>query len=184
MIGRPSQLLDEEGISGLMEVAAVILAVAILTTAGLFTYRLATGSGADQQAQSNLRAAASAANDFYSDTQDFTASPPNNMSLAQVLASYDHGACFVAGSYQSSCGSGGQTSNIIAYVTGPLSALSSSDSNPGGYMALATYSSSGTCFEILMPADASSTDWQWSVSSPTSCQATANPPSGASKNSW
>lgn len=150
----------QTGAAGLLEVAAIVLAVGILTTAGLFTYRLATNSGADQATQSNLRSALGAANDVYNDTQDYTAVQ------ASQLADYDRGATFVTApqtSYQS---------NTIVYGTGPLS-----NGDPGGYIGLAALSRSGTCWQVYSPADGPPS---YGSSSESPCAAPTAAPGGSS----
>jgi type II secretory pathway pseudopilin PulG len=160
-----------DGASGLTEIGAIVLCVGILTTAGLFTYKLATNSGNDQGAQSNLQAALGAANDVYNDTQDYT-----QITQAQQLQNFDHGATFTLSTNTSSPPQmTTYSTNTFVAVVGALS-----DGDAGGYIGLATLSQSGTCWQIYSPADGSPVYG----STTGTCSAPTSAPSNGTTTPW
>jgi type II secretory pathway pseudopilin PulG len=153
----------EEGAAGLIEIAAVILVVAILTIGGLFLFGAFSGGSQDSVAQQN---ASNALTDARATLSENGGAFPGATNLQADLSTAEPNVSFVTGT-----ATGG--SNVSVDTTGSTVTIASS-------------STSGKCFWIEDNASPTGgTTYATTQESATPCAASAPPAATAfSKNSW
>ncbi|HLH46145.1 MAG TPA: prepilin-type N-terminal cleavage/methylation domain-containing protein [Acidimicrobiales bacterium] len=143
-----------------VELLVVLMVMAILLAIAVPLFLGQRSSSGDVSAQQLLKGALLAANDVYNDTQDYT------QVTAAALAANDREASFVSGQLTA------YAPSTVGFATGALG-----NGDAGGYIGLAAYSRSGTCWLLYKPADAAAVTGS---SSGLPCSPPTAPPSGRS----
>lgn len=164
---------DDDGLTGLQELAVAMAIAALLSVGGMFTYRILVSGAGDRGAQATVSSVLAAARDVYEESQDFgligssqpAATPGGACSETAVdfslLESYASGIdlrCTALTTY---------TEGTVVVSTGELN-----DGDAGGWVGLATLAADGRCWQVYQPADGPAV-YGWSLGVPCAAPTTA-----------